>query len=321
MTELITTPFDRNSTALDVIDGIDLTGQRAIVTGASSGIGIETARALAHAGAAVTLAVRDTDAGQHVAQDIAATTGNNDVSVAELDLADIESVDAFVQQWDGPLHILINNAGVMTTPETYTEHGWELQLAVNHLGHFALATGLHACLAAADGARVVSVASSGHGNADIDFDDLHFGRRTYDPGVAYGQSKTAQVLFAVEADRQWKNDGIRANALMPGGIWTNLQRHWDPGTLAGMKEQMAAQENSIMKTPEQGAATSVLLAASPLLDGIGGRYFDDCNEAPIVDEIIDGLHGVRSYALDPQRAQQLWQTSTDLVNTARSTDS
>lgn len=317
MSGLITTPFDRDSTALDVIGGVDLTGKRAIVTGASSGIGIETARALAHAGAAVTLAVRDTDAGRQVADDIAATAGNTDVAAAELDLADIASVDSFVERWNGPLHVLVANAGVMNTPETYTDNGWELQFAVNHLGHFALATGLHPALAAANGARVVSVASSGHGNADIDFDDLFFDRRTYDPGIAYGQSKTAQILFAVEADRRWARDGITANALMPGGIWTNLQRHWDPHTLASMKEQMAAQESSNMKTTEQGAATSVLLAASPLLDGIGGRYFDDCNQAPIVDAIIDGLHGVRAYALDPHRARQLWQTSTDLLATVR----
>ncbi|MGA9278781.1 SDR family oxidoreductase, partial [Ilumatobacter sp.] len=193
-----------------------------------------------------------------------------------------------------------------------------LQFAVNHLGHFALATGLHDALAEADGARVVSVASSGHGNADIDFDDLFFDRRTYDPGIAYGQSKTAQILFAVEADRRWASDGIRANALMPGGIWTNLQRHWDRDTLADMKAQMAAQENSIMKTPEQVAATSVLLAASPLLDGIGGRYFDDCNQAPIVHDIIDGLHGVRAYALDQTRARQLWVKSSDLLESVGS---
>jgi len=317
MTELITTPFDRHSTAVDVVDGVDLTGQHAIVTGASSGIGIETARALAHAGASVTLAVRDTDAGQRVADDIKATTGNSGVTVAELDLADITSIDSFIENWNRPLHVLINNAGVMATPQTYTDHGWELQFAVNHLGHFALATGLHPALVAANGARVVSVASSGHGNADIDFDDLFFDRRPYDAGIAYGQSKTGQILFAVEADRRWAADGIRVNALMPGGIWTNLQRHWDPDTLAGMKEQMAGQENSIMKTPEQGAATSVLLAASPLLMGIGGRYFDDCNQAPVVDDIIDGLHGVCAYALDPQRARQLWETSTNLLETAR----
>lgn len=317
MSDLITTPFDRRSTAADVVSGIDLTDKRAIVTGASSGIGIETGRALAMAGAVVTLAVRDLDAGRLAARDIVASTGSKAVTVAELELADIASVDTFVEQYDGPLHILVNNAGVMNTPETYTAHGWELQFAVNHLGHFALATGLHDALAAAGGARIVSVASSGHGNADIDFDDLFFDRRTYDPGIAYGQSKTAQILFAVEATRRWADDGITANALMPGGIWTNLQRHWDPAVLARMKEQMATIRNTPMKTPAQGAATSVLLAASPLLEGVGGRYFDDCNESPIVDEIIDGLHGVRAYALDPTRARLLWQTSFDLIEQAR----
>lgn len=317
MSELVSTPFDRNSTALDVIDGIDLTGKQAIVTGASSGIGIETARALATAGAAVTLAVRSTRTGQDVADDIVSTSINPNVTVSEIDLSNIGSVDAFVDRWNEPLHILVNNAGVMSTPETYTDDGWELQFAINHLGHFALATGLHTSLTAAGDARIVSVASSGHGNADIDFDDLFFAERPYDPGIAYGQSKTAQILFAVEASRRWKRDGITANALMPGGIWTNLQRHWPPDTLAAMKQQMAAGAHRTMKTPEQGAATAVMLATSPLLGGVGGRYFDDCNEAPIVDEIIDGLHGVRAYALDPARARQLWTTSINLLAQAR----
>ncbi len=313
----IATGFDARSTAAEVVAGIDLTGRSAVVTGAASGSGVETARALAAAGAAVTLAVRDVDAARPVADDITATTGNTAVSVASLDLTDIASVDEFVAAWTGPLHILVNNAGVMTTPEAYTAPGWELQFATNHMGHFALALGLHDTLAADGSARIVSVSSSGHGDSPVVFDDLFFDRRPYDPGQAYGQSKTANVLFAVEATRRWAVDGITANALMPGGIWTNLQRHWDPDVLDRTKEMVAA-SGMAAKTPEQGAATSVLLATSPALRGIGGRYFEDCHEAVVVPEIVDGISGVRDYALDPDAARRLWDVSLDLLTKARS---
>ena len=314
----ITTPFDATSTAAEVVAGLDLSGRRALVTGGAAGIGLETARALAGAGAAVTLAVRDTDAGRRAARDIAGSTGNDAVQVRELDLADLGSVRALVAGWDEPLHVLVNNAGIMASPEAYTAQGWELQLATNHLGHFALALGLHDALAAADDARVVAVSSSGHGNAPVDFDDLFFDRRPYDAGIAYGQSKTANVLFAVEAHRRWAGDGITTNALMPGGVWTGLQQHWDPATLEATKAQVPATDASGMgvKTPEQGAATSVLLATWPGLRGVGGRYFEDCHEAEVVDQVRDGLHGVCGYALDPEAAERLWAVSTSLVTDA-----
>ena len=301
-----------------MVAGLDLSGRRALVTGGASGIGLETARALAGAGAEVTLAVRDTAAGQGAARGIAASTGNHGVQVRELDLADPGSVRALVATWDGPLHVLVNNAGIMATPEAYTPQGWELQLATNHLGHFALALGLHPALAAAEDARVVSVSSSGHGNAGVDLDDLFFDRRPYDAGIAYGQSKTANVLFAVEAQRRWAGDGITTNALMPGGVWTRLQRHWDPATLDAMKDQVPATDATGMgvKTPEQGAATSVLLATWPDLRGVGGRYFEDCHEAEVVDRVADGLHGVCAHALDPAVAERLWEVSTALVANA-----
>jgi len=315
----ITTPFDGTSTAAEVAAGIDLRGKRIVVTGGASGIGVETARALAGTGAEVTLAVRNLDAGARVASDIRASTGNPAVRVAHLDLADLASVDRFVAAWDGPLHVLVNNAGVMETPETYTPLGWELQFATNHMGHFALALGLHPALAADGAARIVSVSSSAHGASPVVFDDLFFDRRPYDPGLAYGQSKTANVLFAVEASRRWAGDGITANALMPGGIWTPLQRHWSPEYRAE-QEAFAAEAEArgdfMMKTPEQGAATSVLLATSPLLEGVGGRYFDDCNEAEVVSQ-GGVLHEVRDYALDPVAAERLWEVSTDLLAHAR----
>ena len=311
--------FDDTTTALEVVAGLDLSGRRAIVTGGASGIGVETARALAHAGAQVTLAVRDLAAGERVATDIAQTSGRDDVAVAHLDLADLASVDAFVATWKGPLHVLVDNAGVMDTPQGMTAQGFELQLGTNHLGHFALATGLHAALAEAGDARIVSVSSAGHAASPIVFDDLFFERRPYSPGSAYGQSKTANALFAVEATRRWADDGITANSLMPGGIWTPLQRHWSAERRAANEAHARQAEASgafRMKTTQQGAATSVFLAAHPQVAGIGGRYFEDCQEAEVVPQ-LRGLHGVLPHALDPDDARRLWEVSEALIAEAR----
>jgi len=307
----ITTPFSFESTAAEVVNGIDLTGRRVIVTGGASGIGIETAQALASAGAEVTLAVRNLAAGERTAEDIISTTGNKQVLVAPLDLADQASVASFTAAWDGPLHILVNNAGIMASPLMRTPEGWEMQFATNHLGHLALATGLHRALAAAGGARVVSVSSSGHLRSPVVFEDIHFAEREYEPWAAYGQSKTANVLFAVEATKRWADDGITANALMPGGIRTNLQRYVTDADLARLRAQISSSEDIRWKTPEQGAATSVLVATSPLLDGIGGRYFEDCNEAG--PNQPGSRRGVAAYALDPDAAARLWQVSLDTL--------
>ena len=300
----ITTPFGRHSTAAEVVEGINLSSKQAIVTGAASGIGIETARALARTGASVTLAVRNTDAGAQTAADISATTGNQNIHVAPLDLSDRDSIASFIATWDSPLHILVNNAGVMALPEQHTDEGWEMQFATNHLGHFALAIGLHDALAADGAARIVSVSSSGHLMSPVVFDDMHFAFRPYDPWLAYGQSKTANILFAVGATARWFRDGITANALMPGAIATNLQRYIGGKPLIPPEQQ---------KTPEQGAATSVLLATSPLLEGIGGRYFEDCNEAAIVTNGKDYMSGVAPYALNPDNADRLWEESLRLL--------
>jgi NAD(P)-dependent dehydrogenase (short-subunit alcohol dehydrogenase family) len=303
----IRTPFTSESTAAEVVEGIDLTGRRAVVTGGASGIGIETARALAGAGAQVTLAVRNLESGARTAEDITATTGNPQVRVAPLDLADRASVAAFVAGWEGPLHILVDNAGVMASPEMRTPEGWELQFATNHLGHFALATGLHRALVAAEGARVVSVSASAHLRSPVVFDDIHFRERPYEPMEAYGQSKTANVLFAVEMTTRWGHEGITANALMPGGIRTNLQRHVTDEYLDRLRAQNPGGMDLRWKTPEQGAATSVLLATSPLLDGVGGRYFEDCAEAGLNEP--GTRRGVAAYALDPEAASRLWDLS------------
>ncbi|MEN3318395.1 MAG: hypothetical protein V7643_1796 [Mycobacterium sp.] len=314
MTSRITTPFGFSSTAGEVIAGVDLSGKRAIVTGASSGIGVETARALAGAGAAVTLAVRNTEAGERVAADIRQSTGNNAVTVGALELSDLSSVRAFTAAWSGPLDILVNNAGVMAIQElTLSTSGHEMQFATNHLGHFALALGLHDSLAAAGSARIVSVSSSGHLRSPVVFDDIDYAFRDYDPFGAYGQSKTANVLFTVEATRRWAPEGIVANALMPGGIATPLQRHLPADYAVHALERFRA-AGTDFKSVQQGAATSVLLAASPLVEGVGGRYFEDCNEAVRVDRRgTPGGGGVAPYALDPANAERLWELSVKLI--------
>jgi NAD(P)-dependent dehydrogenase (short-subunit alcohol dehydrogenase family) len=317
----ITTPFGPASTAAEVIAGVDLAGRRAIVTGASSGIGQETARALAGAGAEVTLAVRDTAAGEKAAAAITGSEGNPHVRVARLDLADRASVGEFVSGWSGPLHILVNNAGIMATPERRTPEGWELQFATNHLGHFALTTGLHSALkdgalAAAGGARVVVVSSVGHLNGEVLFDDVNFERHPYNAWVAYSQSKTANVLFAVEAARRWAGDRIAVNALNPGRIAsTGLISHVDPAAVVPQSFDAAGSTGVSVKDIPQGAATSVLLAASPLVEGVTGRYYEDCQEA---EPFVPGIRrGVAAYALDPEKAARLWQLSLDLLAAAR----
>ena len=313
MSNRISTPFTADTTAAEVIAGVDLSGKRAIVTGGSSGIGTETARALASAGAEVTLAVRDVEAGTRVAGNIIAATRNTNVLVERLDLSDQMSVAAFVTRWSGPLDILVNNAGIMATPELRTKEGWELQFATNHLGHFALTTELHDALQAAGQSRVVVVSSVGHVNGEVLFDDLDFAQHPYDAWAAYSQSKTANILFAVEAAKRWASDGIAVNALNPGRIAdTNLSRHmetppatFDPKGGTGVS----------VKTIEQGAATSVLLAASPLVDGVTGRYFEDCQEAVPFETGV--RRGVTEYALDPAKAERLWQVSIHKIAGAR----
>ncbi|MEA2346495.1 MAG: hypothetical protein QOG62_282 [Thermoleophilaceae bacterium] len=307
----IETGFGFESTAMEVVDGIDLSGKRAIVTGAASGIGIETARALASAGAEVTLAVRDLERGAEVAADITATTGNAAVEVSPLELNDRASIDALAAGWEGPLDLLVNNAGIMALPELeLTPEGWEKQFATNHLGHFALTLGLHEALAAAGNARIVSLSSRGHRRSPVVFEDLNFSSRAYDPWLGYGQSKTANILFAVEANRRWAGDGIAANAVHPGAIAeTNLARHMEPGALEAMRKSGQFR----FKTVEQGAATSVLVATSPQLEGLGGRYLEDCNEAVPAVAGEDSSGGVEPYALDPEAAERLWDVSLELL--------
>lgn len=307
---MITTGYGFDTTALEVVEGLDLTGRRAIVTGGASGIGVETVRALAAAGAEVTIAARDLDAAHRVASSLTTATGNKKISAAHLDLVSQASVKAFARNWDGPLHLLINNAGVMATPLTRTPEGWELQFATNHLGHFALTLALFNSLRA-EGARVVNVSSSAHLMSDVVFDDLHYEHREYDRWEAYGQSKTANILFGVEAGQRWASEGITMNALMPGSIATNLQRHLTPEELQARIRQSGASTTRRLKTPEQGAATTLVVATSPLLEGVSGKYFEDCNEAPPNTGGV--LSGVAAYAQDRESAAQLWKVSANTL--------
>lgn len=319
--QLIQTKFDARSTADDVVAGHHLAGLRAIVTGGAAGIGIETARAIAQAGAEVTLAVRNSKAGRAAAEMITSRTGNAAVYVADVDLAERASVERLVREWTGPLHLLINNAGIMASPLSRTREGWEMQLATNHLGHFALASGLRRALAEGaaqrHGARIVGLSSSAHMRAPVDVDDLHFLRRPYDPWIAYGQSKTAVVLFSLEASRRWESDGIVINAVNPGGIKTGLQRSVAPDRQQAW-DAAEASGAITFKTPQQGAATTLVAALASEFGSTGGHYLNDGNEAPTIPNDADPgyeTHAVREWAKDPDTARALWDASTALTGT------
>lgn len=299
------TPFGFQSTGAEVAEGLDLHGSRIIITGGAAGIGLETARVLALAGAELVLAVRRPEAAFGACEALRSSTGNRAIEVRRLDLADLRSVQSFVEGWSRPLDVLINNAGIMAVPELErTVQGFEGQFGTNYLGHFALVLGLHRYLAAAKGSRVVSVSSSGHFFSPVIFDDLNFDFVPYAPIGAYGQSKSAAALLSVAITQRWVDDGIRSNALNPGAIPTGLQKH-----TGGLKTPVERR-----KTPEQGAATTILLAASPLLNGISGRYFEDCNEAEqVARRPTDFSGGYAAYALDPGNAERLWDISLRLT--------
>ena len=312
---LLTTPFTMRTTASEVLAGVDLTGKRMIVTGGASGLGTETVRALAGAGAQVVIATRNPADAKPILEEYANTRA------VELDLADLRSVRAFTDAWSGPVDALVANAGVMMLPRREVNaQGWEMQLAVNYLGHFALAHGLHDALRAAGGARVVTVSSGAQRLYPVDFDDPQFERRPYDPMAAYAQSKTADALLAVGISRRWADDGIVANSCEPGWIHTNLQRHLSPDVMrayGAMDEDGNLLTPDYYKTPEQGASTTVLLAASPLLEGVTGRYFEDNSES----EPMDGgpeftMTGVARWSIDPENADRLWDYSLPYLSAA-----
>jgi NAD(P)-dependent dehydrogenase (short-subunit alcohol dehydrogenase family) len=308
------TGFGPTTTAAEVAAGIDLVGKVAVVTGGSSGIGSETARVLAAAGARVIVGARDTGkAGRALA-------GVSNVEVWPLDLADPESIDRFAGRYaglGGALDILINNAGVMAAPLTRDRRGYEIQFATNHLGHFQLAVRLWEPLRRAGAARVVSLSSVGHRRATVDLDDPNFERRAYDKWAAYGQSKSANALFAVELDRRGREQGVRAFAVHPGGILTDLVRHMTDDELAAYGivrvEGELQPPKTGYKTVEQGAATSVWCAVSSALAGKGGVYCEDCDIATAVPADSKLLYGVRPWAVDKAVAQALWDLSERLT--------
>jgi NAD(P)-dependent dehydrogenase (short-subunit alcohol dehydrogenase family) len=306
--------FGAHSTASEVVSGLDLSHVAAIVTGASGGLGAETARALAERGARVTLTARDVPKGEKAAEQIRKSTGNPKVDVMALELMSLDSVRAFAKEFTArhkTLNVLINNAGVMASPLARTANGWESQFATNHIGHFLLTGLLTPLLVASAPSRVVSVSSRGHRFSPVVFDDIHFERRPYEKWSAYGQAKTANVLFAVELDRRLAGKRVRANALHPGGIVTELGRHLSQDDI---KELMSRAPGGKMewKTPEQGAATSVWAATAPELEGKGGLYLDDCQIASLRTS-PDDPGGYEGYARDPEAAKRLWTVSEQLV--------
>ncbi|MGM0348710.1 SDR family NAD(P)-dependent oxidoreductase [Streptomyces sp. Adlamb9] len=302
--------FGATSTADEVLEGIGLSGKLALVTGGYSGIGLETTRALVKAGARVVVPARRPETAEQ------ALAGLPGVEVDELDLGDLESVRRFAERFLASgrgLDIVIDSAGIMACPETRVGDGWEAQFATNHLGHFALVNRLWPAIAPG-GARVVSVSSRGHHAAGIRWDDIHW-RRGYDKWEAYGQAKTANVLFAVQLDKLGRDAGVRAFALHPGGILTPLQRHLAQEEMVErgwIDEDGNLLHPEVFKTPQQGAATQVWAATSPQLDGLGGLYLEDCDIAEPAPD-TDDREGVKDWAIDPEQAARLWTLSAELT--------
>jgi NAD(P)-dependent dehydrogenase (short-subunit alcohol dehydrogenase family) len=303
MAPRITSAFGRRSTAAEVAAGHDLSGRNVLITGGASGLGLETTRALAAVGANVTVAVRNVEAAR------AAFAGVSPVvQIEAVDLGDLESVRALAARWgDEPLHLLINNAGVMQVPEGRTHQGFETHIGVNHLAHFLLTSLLTPALAKAGGARVISLSSGAHGAAPFNAEDPNWEQRDYNPFFAYAESKSANALFALEYDRRERANGVRAFSLHPGVIHTPLMRHMQDGQIAWLMDAMKDE----VKSPQEGAATTVWAATAPELEGQGGLYLEDCAEAaPAVGEVHGG---VKSYVRDPAAAATLWAWSERAV--------
>jgi NAD(P)-dependent dehydrogenase (short-subunit alcohol dehydrogenase family) len=325
MAKTLMATFGATSTTEDVLSGINLKGKRILVTGVSAGLGVETGRSLAAHGAQVVGAARDLKkaaaATAEVRKDAAANGGSFDL--VELDLANLKSVRACA---DGLLKkgeffdVVIANAGVMATPFGHTADGFETQFGTNHLGHFVLVNRIASLIR--DGGRLINLSSAGHRFSNVDLDDPNFERTTYEPFVAYGRSKTANILFAVAFDKRHRSRGVRAAAVHPGGIRTELARHMDPSQLQALVDritQEAAKEGKgpfEWKTIPQGAATSVWAAVVAPADEIGGQYCENCHVGRLVADNVTinaATEGVRGYALDPKNAEALWKKSEELV--------
>jgi NAD(P)-dependent dehydrogenase (short-subunit alcohol dehydrogenase family) len=302
-----------------VLDGVSLSGKRVLVTGVSAGLGVETARALAAHGAEVVGAARDLTKAKAATAGVRAAANGGGFELLELDLASLDSVrvcaDALVD--DGkPFDLVICNAGVMATPFGKTTDGFETQFGTNHLGHFVLVNRIASLMK--PGSRLVNLSSAGHRYSDVDLDDPNFERTPYDPWAAYGRSKTANILFAVEFDRRHKGDGVRATAVHPGGIQTELSRHIGEEGIKQLVERInaatraAGEPDFKFKTIPQGAATSVWAGAVAAADAVGGRYCEDCHVAEIEPNPAKRA-GVKPYALNPETAEALWAKSEEMV--------
>lgn len=317
--------FGAKSTADEVLSGVDLKGKRFLITGASSGIGLETARSLVARGASVVGAVRDLAKAESATASVRNTASQRggDLELIELDLASLQNVRACADKLlarGQPFDSIIANAGVMATPFGRTIDGFEIQFGTNYLGHFALINRIEPLLS--DNGRLIVLTSQAHRVADVDLDDPNFEQQAYDPFVAYGRSKTATSLFAAEFDRRHRDRGIRAASVMPGNSLTDLPRHFSQEDLQGLFETVGtARAEAGLPPPElkeisQAAATSVWAAVVADKDEIGGRYLEDCAVSPVNDTPNPFADGVRSYALDADKARQLWMKSEELISAA-----
>lgn len=313
----VASPFHAKSTAAEVIKGIDLSGKLAVVTGGYSGIGLETVKALVSAGAEVIVPARDAK------KAAGALKGMTKVTTGVLDLADLASVRKFASSLIAsgkPVHLLINNAGIMACPENRVGPGWELQFATNHLGHFVLTTMLAPLLEKAKGARVVCLSSTAHKLSPIRWGDIHFTKEPYNKWVAYGQSKTANALFARELNKRMKKGGVEAFSVHPGGIMTPLQRHLDKEEMIalgwlGPDGEVSEMAKAMFKTPEQGASTTVWAATSPLLAGKGGVYCENCNVAELGGADAPRWAMLQPHACDNEQAARLWAETEKMLAT------
>jgi NAD(P)-dependent dehydrogenase (short-subunit alcohol dehydrogenase family) len=313
------TTFGATSTTDEVLEGVNLRGKRVLVTGVSAGLGVETARALVAHGADVVGAARDLTKAKTATAGVRADASGGGLELVELDLASLDSVRvcANVLVDNGkPFDLVIANAGVMACPYGKTANGFETQFGTNHLGHFVLVNRIASLMK--PGSRLVNLSSAGHRYSDVDLDDPNFERTPYDPWAAYGRSKTANILFAVEFDRRKKGNGIRATAVHPGGIETELARHLGEGGIRQRLEHINAQARAAgepeikLKTVPEGAATSVWAGAVAAADEVGGRYCEDCHVAEIEPDAAKRA-GVRPYALNPETAKALWAKSEEMV--------
>jgi NAD(P)-dependent dehydrogenase (short-subunit alcohol dehydrogenase family) len=312
----INSGFGAGSEPIEVLAGVDLSDKVAVVTGGYSGIGLETTRALAHAGAKVHVPVRSS---QKAAENLAEIPGN--IVVGELDLSDLDSVRAYaerIRHSEDKLDLLINNAGIMACPETRVGKNWECQFATNHLGHFVLTNELLPLLIAAGGARVICLSSTGHKRSGIRWDDIHFEQGPYEKWEAYGQSKTANSLFALALDYKFSGRGVRAFAVHPGGILTPLQRHLEVEEMVELgwldnDGNLSEQAKQLFKSPTQGCSTTLWAATSPMLDGLGGLYCENCDVAELATDSMPRYLGVAAWAVDEEAALRLWDVSEQML--------